>query len=72
MPAGPLSPAPEAAHTISFTPKHILITGASGAIGGALAMSFARTNPDARQTLVDLNTEPLQDRAALAGVDVGA
>lgn len=46
-----------------FTPEHILITGAGGAIGGALAETFARRYPDARQTLVDRHADSVQQHA---------
>ena len=43
-----------------MNPKHILITGAAGAIGGKLAGQFHQHHPDARMTLVDLNQEALE------------
>lgn len=43
-----------------MNPRHILITGAAGAIGGKLADQFRRHHPDATLTLVDLNKEALQ------------
>ncbi|MZR62392.1 SDR family oxidoreductase [Alcanivorax sp. DP30] len=43
-----------------MNPKHILITGAAGAIGGKLAAQFRRHHPDASLTLVDLNHDALQ------------
>jgi len=52
-----------------FTPKHILITGAGGAIGGALAETFARQYPGARQTLVDMNADGVRDRADALAAD---
>lgn len=38
-----------------MSPRHILITGAAGAIGGALARAFRRRHPDATLTLADLD-----------------
>ena len=46
---------------------HILITGAAGAIGGALTDQFARRYPQANFTLVDVNESALKARAALLG-----
>ena len=46
---------------------HILITGAAGAIGGALTDQFARRYPDANFTLVDTNEAALKARCALLG-----
>lgn len=43
--------------------KHILITGAAGAIGGALAEQLAAKHRGARLTLVDLDTPALAARA---------
>jgi len=42
--------------------RHILVTGAAGAIGGALAVRARRQAPSARLTLVD------RDRDGLAGI----
>jgi short-subunit dehydrogenase len=36
---------------------HVVVTGAAGAIGGALARAFAREAPGARVTLVDVDRE---------------
>lgn len=44
--------------------KHILITGAAGAIGGALAEQLAAKQRGAKFTLVDLDTPALAARAA--------
>lgn len=44
--------------------KHMLITGAAGAIGGALAEQLAAKQRGARLTLVDLDTPALAARAA--------
>ncbi len=41
-------------------PRHILITGAAGAIGSALVDCFAHHYPQAILTLVDVNQEKLQ------------
>lgn len=41
-------------------PRHILITGAAGAIGSSLARTFARRWPDATLTLVDIDAAALQ------------
>lgn len=47
--------------------KHILITGAAGAIGGALAEQLAAKHPHARFTLVDLDTPALAARGTALG-----
>lgn len=44
-------------------PDHILITGAAGAIGGALAERFRDHHPQARLTLVDYREAALRERA---------
>ncbi len=49
--------------TAVMKPRHILITGAAGAIGSALADQFRSHHPDADLTLVDLNPEALQSIA---------
>jgi short-subunit dehydrogenase len=41
----------------SPTPRHVLITGAAGAIGGALARRFADRHPKSKLTLVDKNLD---------------
>ncbi len=41
------------------SPQHILITGAAGARGAALARAFRRHHPDARLTLVDQDGDNL-------------
>ncbi len=46
--------------TAIMKPRHILITGAAGAIGSALADQFRSHHPDAILTLVDLNPEALE------------
>ncbi len=53
-------------------PRHILITGAAGAIGGALAAAFRRRRPGARLTLVDRNAAGLRARAQEVGGDASA
>lgn len=45
---------------LPFQPRHALLTGAAGAIGGALARALARRHPDLRITLVDRDAEGLQ------------
>lgn len=55
-----------------MNPKHILITGAAGAIGGKLAGQFHQHHPDARLTLVDLNQEALQKVADQYGANTEA
>lgn len=47
--------------------QHILITGAAGAIGSALAARFAARHPEARLTLVDIAEGPLGAVAAKFG-----
>jgi short-subunit dehydrogenase len=49
------------------TARHILITGAAGAIGSALAARFAARHPEARLTLVDVAEAPLRAVAAALG-----
>ncbi|EKF72910.1 short chain dehydrogenase [Alcanivorax hongdengensis A-11-3] len=46
-----------------MTPKHILITGAAGAIGGQLSARFRDHHPQATLTLVDLNAKALEAAA---------
>lgn len=46
---------------------HILITGAAGAIGGALIDQFARRYPNAQFTLVDVNESVLKAKCAALG-----
>lgn len=43
--------------------KHILITGAAGAIGFALCQRFSAQYPHAHMTLVDINETLLQEKA---------
>ncbi len=40
-------------------PTHILVTGAAGAIGGALSRELVARYPNAKQTLVDLDADGL-------------
>lgn len=47
--------------------QHILITGAAGAIGSALAARFSTRHPEARLTLVDVAEGPLQAVATKLG-----
>ena len=44
----------------TFQPRHVLLTGAAGAIGGALARTLAARHPELRFSLVDRNAEGLQ------------
>jgi short-subunit dehydrogenase len=48
-------------------PTHIVITGAAGAIGGALAETFRRTYPDAQLSLIDINQSALEAKASSLG-----
>lgn len=55
-----------------FVPRHVLVTGAAGAIGGALARRMRDAWPNARLALLDRATDRSTDRAtasleALAG-----
>ncbi len=50
--------------------RHIVVTGAAGAIGGATAREFRRVWPDARLTLVDRDHDGLARCAAECGGDV--
>ncbi len=50
------------------TPKHILITGAAGAIGSALTEEFATRFPNAHFTLVDINEMALITKVKALGV----
>lgn len=54
---------------MSHQPEHILITGAAGAIGGALAEVFRQQHPDTRLTLVDYNAAALEERARPLGAE---
>lgn len=47
--------------------RHVVVTGAAGAIGGALAVRLAACCPEARLALVDVAAEPLEARAARLG-----
>lgn len=47
---------------MNHQPRHILITGAAGAIGSALTAEFANRYPLAHLTLVDVNETALQQR----------
>ena len=49
-------------------PNHIVITGAAGAIGSALASRLAKRHPDARFTLVDLDSEAARKVADQIGL----
>jgi 3-hydroxybutyrate dehydrogenase len=49
---------------------HLVITGASGAIGGAVARALRRRHPAAAVTLVDVSAEPSEALAAELGGDV--
>lgn len=42
--------------------KHILITGAAGAIGSALCEKFSTLYPHAHLTLIDINETALQKK----------
>lgn len=55
-----------------MNPQHIVITGAGGAIGGQLASIFRQQHPAATLTLVDLNAQAVEERAAAltAGIEV--
>ncbi len=47
--------------------KHLLITGAAGAIGSALALAFRVRHPDAAMTLVDLDAAGAERTARAVG-----
>ena len=47
--------------------EHIVVTGSSGAIGGALARALRRRHPRARLTLVDVSEAPSRALAAELG-----
>lgn len=49
--------------------KHILVTGAAGAIGGAIAAAFRKQDPRARFSLVDVNDEATAREARRVGGD---
>ena len=55
---------------MSFTPRHIAITGAAGAIGGDLAKRFRSLFPDAHFSLLDLNAGSLKALANELGGSV--
>lgn len=44
-----------------FRPRHALITGAAGAIGGALVRCLGKSNPELRLSLVDLRAAELTE-----------
>jgi short-subunit dehydrogenase len=50
--------------------EHLVVTGTSGAIGGALARALRRRHPRASMTLVDVATEKSEALAASLGGDV--
>ncbi|HEX8954467.1 MAG TPA: SDR family NAD(P)-dependent oxidoreductase, partial [Polyangia bacterium] len=50
--------------------EHLVVTGSSGAIGGALARALRRRHPAARLTLVDVSEPPSRALAAALGGDV--
>lgn len=52
-------------------PKHILITGAAGAIASALTQVFAQQFPDAHFTLVDINEAALIEKVRVVMVRLG-
>lgn len=47
--------------------KHLLVTGAAGAIGGAIARAFHRRDGDVRLSLVDVDQGRLHDAARALG-----
>lgn len=49
--------------------RHVVVTGAAGAIGGALAVRVRRQAPSARLTLVDRDRDRLDDVAARLRAD---
>jgi len=52
---------------VSRAPGHVLVTGAAGAIGGALARAMRAAWPDARLALLDRDEAPLGALAAELG-----
>src|SRR5579871_2186235 len=55
-------------HTLVLSgARHVLVTGAAGAIGGALARLLAPRAPRARFTLVDRDTRGMEALAASLG-----
>ncbi|HEX6836913.1 MAG TPA: SDR family NAD(P)-dependent oxidoreductase [Polyangia bacterium] len=50
--------------------EHLVVTGSSGAIGGALARALRRRHPDARLTLVDVSEAPSRTLAGALGGEV--
>jgi short-subunit dehydrogenase len=48
-------------------PSHVLLTGAAGAIGGALARAIRAAWPDVRLALVDLDAPPIEQLASELG-----
>lgn len=52
---------------MTLNPKHIVITGAAGAIGGALVARCAERYPAARLTLVDVNVDAARKLATTLG-----
>jgi 3-hydroxybutyrate dehydrogenase len=47
--------------------RHVLVTGAAGAIGGAIARALARADPTARLSLVDLDADGAASLARALG-----
>ena len=52
----------------SFHPHHVLLTGAAGAIGGALARTLAARHPQLRLSLIDCNAAGLLPLSRELGV----
>ncbi|HEY4118336.1 MAG TPA: SDR family NAD(P)-dependent oxidoreductase [Byssovorax sp.] len=51
--------------------EHVFVTGASGAIGGAIARELRRRRPAIALSLVDVTEEPSRDLAVELGGDAG-
>ncbi|HEY6461516.1 MAG TPA: SDR family NAD(P)-dependent oxidoreductase, partial [Polyangiaceae bacterium] len=52
--------------------RHLLVTGAAGAIGAAIARAFARRDPTLRQSLVDVDARGVEATAGTLGCDAAA
>jgi short-subunit dehydrogenase len=56
---------------VSHAPGHVLVTGAAGAIGGALARAMRAAWPAARLALLDRDEAPLGALAVELGAELG-
>jgi short-subunit dehydrogenase len=57
---------------VSVEGRHVLVTGAAGAIGAAIAREFARRDPTLRQSLVDVDALGIEATAGTLRCDTAA